>query len=267
MALISYSIQLSTPPSSSGPGYNVFYSTNCTEYTLGGIVNLPTTESIDYIELEETATCIKLVSRGNCQNEVVSGSTPSSSSYNTHLVTLTEKNGAGPDFLVYENTGSLYTYVATAELAAGGTFAFEAGTPLNAVRLRSNGVCTNQKEVFLVQPPTPTPPPVTPTPTPSPTPGPVTPTPTPQPTAPPNCYTFTTIYSSVDSALDVCCLLSNTKTVTINATSLALATAVYDDDNCGRLRTIPTYYTQNLNDYYYWNGLTFQGPFSCPGCP
>ena len=192
MALISYSLQLSSTSQNNGPGYNVFYSDNCSEYTFAGTVDLPTTESIDYIDIEDTSTCIKLQSIGNCTNEVVSGSTPSASSYNTQLITLTQKNGAGPNFSIFENTGSLYTYVKDAELAQGGTTTFEAGTPLNAVRLRSQGVCTNQKEVQIIVPPTPTP---SPTPVPTVTPTPVPPTPTPAPTATPaptptNCYTL-----------------------------------------------------------------------------
>lgn len=266
MALISYSLQLSSKSSNAGRGFNVFYSDNCSEYTFAGTVDLPTTESIEYIDIEDTSTCIKLQSIGNCTNEVVSGSTPSSSSYNTQLITLTQKNGAGPNFSIFENTGSLYNYVKDAELAQGGTTTFEAGTPLNAVRLRSQGVCTNQKEVQVEVPPTPTPSPTpvpTPTPTPSPTPA---PTATPGPT-PTNCYTFYTIYASVDSATDACCNVFETRGVYLNAPSLAEANAVYTSEGCGTLRTTPTYYTQDLNEYYYWNGSSFSEPLFCPGCP
>ena len=562
MALIYYQIQLSSTSANAGPSYSVFYSSDCTSYTYAGRVILEDTSSVDYIQIEDTSTCIKLQSTGNCENQVVSGSSPSASSYNTYLITLTQKNGAGPNFRVFENTGSLYTYVKDAELAQGGTTTFEAGTPLNAVRLRSQGICTNQKEVQVEIPPTPTPAPTatpaptplliysyrslknaenvavtyvdpydvqrsfshnsslyryfvgkeiisntnstiesssgatpntvldsssldpfesftstvssngfsylyylsgsdrtplvvggnnpsftdcvvsgslmgpttwvtitettasncaTPPPTPPPTaapgqlfsfkqnqtsagnvsvtytdafgntqsfshssgipryfvgrniqsstnatiisqsnatPGniidksgldysysynytvedtdttsdkltyityvdengidytkevsnlfgnnkkvidcmashslmipnftevtsdvtftegsycgvpPATPTPpptaTPQPTPPPNCYTFYTIYGSVNSATDACCNVFETRPVYLNSTSLATATAVYTSGDCGTIRTTPTYYTQNLNDYYYWNGIFFNGPFSCPGCP
>lgn len=428
MALISYGIQLTSTPVNSGPVYAVSYSTNCTTYTYAGTVSLPTTASIATASIEETSTCIKLVSLGDCTNEVVSGSSPSSSSYHTAKVTLTEKNGAGPNFILSENTGSLYTYVANIELAAGGHYTWEAGTPLNAVRLRSQGVCTNQVDVqveFVPTPtpsptpgPTPTPGPVTPTPIPTsapvscygyvayntgssagssvtftgcmdsvsytfsnlandayyfvskttptttgdayvtgpfgyqepwngfssgswdetrvqplefrtggdraivqyydndvcafvtgsilsnftsifvnavsgsqiefgiptvnrgtvttggtcqipgptPTPPPVTPTPTPPPT-PSTCYTFYTIYASTLSATEACCNITSPVPVYLNASSLATATAVYTDNTCSTLRSTPTYYTQNLTDYYYWTGASLVGPTSCPGCP
>lgn len=269
MALISYSLQLSSTSQNNGPGYNVFYSSNCTEYVFAGTVELPTTASIDYIDIDDSSTCIKLQSRGNCSNEVVSGSTPSSSSYNTYLITLTQKNGAGPNFGVFENTGSLYTYVKDAELAQGGTTTFEAGTPLNAVRLRSQGVCTNQKEVQVEFVPTPTP---SPTPVPTATPTPAPPTPTPAPTSTPaptpsTCITFYTIYKSTLSATDACCNQNITGPVYLNGLSLATATVVYSVPDCSTLEPNPGYYTQNLYDYYYWTGASLVGPTSCPGCP
>ena len=172
MALTYYQIQLTSTSLNDGPSYSVFYSTSslCDDYTFAGRVVLETTESIEYIQVDTQTTCIKLQSAGDCENFVVSGSQPETSSYSTHKVTLTEKNGAGPNFTLFQNTGSLYQFVKNAELAAGGHTTFEAGTPLNAVRLRSQGVCTNQKDVQVIIPPTPTP---TPSPTPAPTPLPI----------------------------------------------------------------------------------------------
>jgi len=267
MALISYRIQLTSAPVDAGPEYFVFYSTDCSSYTFAGSVNLYDTSTIDYVDVEETSTCIKLKSLGNCTNEVVSGSSPSSSSYNTHLVTLTQKNGSGPEFIVSENTSSLFTYLDTIELASQG-----ATSPINpdssalAVRFRSNGVCISEKTVQIGgTTPTPTPTPTsTPTPTPTAT---IGPTPTPTPTPNSSCFTFYTIYGSTSSATDACCNQFSTKPVYLDASSLATATAVFADSTCTTLRSTPTYYTQNLNDYYYWTGASLVGPTTCPGCP
>jgi hypothetical protein len=184
MALISYGIQLTSTPVNSGPKYAVSYSTNCTTYTYAGVITLQDTASIGYADIEETSTCIKLSSIGNCTNEVVSGSSPSTSSYNTHLITLTQKNGSGPEFIVSETSSSLFTYLDTIELASqGATATIEPSTSSVAIRLRSNGVCqTNVVKYIGTEPiPTPTPTAAPPTPTPSgqtPTPVPPTPTPT-----------------------------------------------------------------------------------------
>jgi hypothetical protein len=186
MALISYGIQLTSKAVNAGPSFAVEYSTDCVNYTFAGRVNLQTTASIDYVDIEETSTCIKLQSVGNCENYVVSGSSPSSSSYNTHLITLTEKNGAGPEFIVSETTESLFTYLDTIELAAEGARAvIEPDPQALAIRLRSNGVCqTSETKLISGSLPTPTPAPTqaptaTPVPTASPTPAPPTPTPVP----------------------------------------------------------------------------------------
>jgi len=268
MALISYGIQLTSKAVNAGPSFAVEYSTDCVNYTFAGRVTLQNTASIDYVDIEETSTCIKLTSRGNCQNEVVSGSTPSSSSYNTHLATLTQKNGSGPEFIVSQDTGSgLFNAFDTIELAAQG-----ASTPIEpdenalAVRFRSNGVCQTSQTIQIAGP-TPTP-----SPTPSPTPVPPTPSPTPAPTATPGptpttCYTFYTIYKSNLSATDACCNQNITGPVYLNGTSLATATAVYSSNDCSTLEQVPGYYTQNLYDYYYWTGASLVGPTSCPGCP
>ena len=107
MALTYYQIQLSSTSPNDGPSYSVFYSNNCVDYLFAGNVTLPTTESIEYVQVQDWTNCIKLQSVGNCTNNVVSGSSPSTSSYNTQLVTLTQKNGAGPEFVVNETTESL----------------------------------------------------------------------------------------------------------------------------------------------------------------
>lgn len=267
MALISYGIQLTSKAVNAGPFFDVYYSTDCNSYTFSNRVNLQTTASIDYANIEETSTCIKLVSIGNCTNEVVSGSSPSSSSYNTHLITLTQKNGSGPEFIVSETTSSLFTYLDTIELAAqGATATIEPSTSAIAVRLRSNGVCQTTETVQIggVTPtPTAVPPTPTPTPTPSPTPA---PTSTPAPT-PITCYTFYTIYKSNLSATDACCNQSITGPIYLDQSSLATATAVYSSNDCSTLEQVPGYYTQNLYDYYYWTGASLIGPTSCPGCP
>lgn len=268
MALISYGIQLTSTPVNSGPSYRVYYSTNCSSYTEAGVVTLRNTSDIGYVDIEETSTCVKLVSIGNCTNEVVSGSTPSSSSYNTHLVTLTQKNGSGPEFIVSQDTGSgLFTYLDTIELAAqGATSTIEPSTSALAVRLRSNGVCQTTETVQIggVTPtPTAVPPTPTPTPTPSPTPA---PTSTPQPT-PSSCFAVD-VYQSPFSATDACCNVVSTVAY-LNGTSLSTATVAYSQRNfnCSDVLSEPTWMTQDTSNYYFWNGSSFSGPTSCPGCP
>ena len=268
MALISYGIQLTSKAVNAGPSFAVEYSTDCVNYTFAGRVTLQNTASIDYVDIEETSTCIKLQSVGNCENYVVSGSSPSTSSYNTHLATLTQKNGSGPEFIVSEDTGSgLFSTFDTIELAAqGATAPIEPDVNAVAIRFRSNGVCQTSQTIQIAGP-TPTP-----SPTPSPTPAPPTPSPTPAPTATPGptpttCITFYTIYKSNLSATDACCNQNITGPVYLNGLSLATATAVYSSNDCSTLEQVPGYYTQNLYDYYYWTGASLVGPTSCPGCP
>ena len=256
MALISYGIQLTSTPTSAGPGFNVFYSTDCVGYTFAGVVTLPQSGSIEYLDIEETSTCIKLVSRGNCQNEVVSGSTPSSSSYTTQLATLYTKNGAGPEFIVSEDTGSgLFNTFDTIELAAqGATAPIEPSADALAIRFRSNGVCQTSQTIQIAGP-TPTP---SPTPSPTPTPAPVTPTPTPSPTpqpTPASCFPVD-MFQSPFSATDACCNVISTVAY-LNGTSLLTATVAYDGLGCSTVLSTPTWMTQDTTNYYYWNGSSF----------
>ena len=109
MALINYSIQLSTTPVNSGPLYDVFYSSDCTTYIAAGQVQLPDTSAIGLVEIDDTFTCIKLQSSGNCFNNVVSGSSPSTSFYNTKLIELTYKGTTGPSYdMGYSNNGTAF---------------------------------------------------------------------------------------------------------------------------------------------------------------
>lgn len=268
MALISYGIQLTSKAINAGPDFAVEYSTDCVNYTFAGRVTLQDTASIGYVDIEETSTCIKLESVGNCTNYVVSGSTPSSSSYNTYLATLTQKNGSGPEFIVSQDTGSgLFNTFDTIELPAQG-----ASTPIEpdenalAIRFRSNGVCQTSKTIQIAGP-TPTP-----SPTPSPTPAPPTPSPTPAPTATPaptpsSCFAVD-VYQSPFSATDACCNVVSTVAY-LNGTSLLTATVAYSQKNfnCSDVLSEPTWMTQDTRDYYFWNGSSFSGPTSCPGCP
>lgn len=266
MADISYGLQLTSTPVDSGPDYNVFSSLNCTDYTFKGVITLETTESIDYLTMDESASCIKLQSRGNCLNEVVSGSTPSSSSYNTHIITLTQKNGAGPEFIVSETSGSLFTFLETVELGSqGATVGIEPDYNTVGIRLRSSGTCNTSVTKNIsgsAPPPSPTPTPTPgPTPTPSPTPG---PTATPAPT-PASCFAVD-MYQSDINATDACCNVFAT-VAHLNGTSLLTATVAYESLGCSTVLSTPTWMTQDTNSYYYWNGSSFTGPTSCPGCP
>lgn len=269
MALISYGIALSSTPTSAGPDYNVFDSTNCVDYVFRGVVNIPTSGSIDYIDIEETSTCIRLVSRGECQNGVVSGSSPSADPYNTYRLRLSQKNGAGPEYIVSQNTGSLYTYLDTIELPAQNSTAVVNPSPdALALRVRSNGTCQNSIDLPISSSVTPTPTPTpSPTPSPTPTPGPTpTPSPTPAPT-PSNCFQVD-VFQSAFSPTDACCNVISTIAY-LNSPILASATVAYSQRNfnCSDVLSNPTYMTQDLNNYYFWNGSSFSGPTSCPGCP
>jgi hypothetical protein len=190
MALINYSIQLSSTPVSSGPLYDVFYSSDCSSYTLAGQVNLPTTESIELVQVDDSFTCIKLQSAGNCFNNVVSGSSPSTSFYNTKLVELTYKGTTGPTYdMDYSTDGVTYTPMYPITLDnIGDTESVEFPSGSVAMRLTAGPPCDTEVVkpfVPVITPtatPVPTATPIQPTPTPSPTSVPF-PTPTPTPTA------------------------------------------------------------------------------------
>ena len=193
MALINYSIQLSTTPVNSGPLYDVFYSSDCTTYIAAGQVQLPDTSAIGLVEIDDTFTCIKLQSSGNCFNNVVSGSSPSTSFYNTKLVELIYKGTTGPSYdMGYSNNGTAFTPMYPIVLDnIGSTQSVEFPSGSVAMRLTAGEPCNTEVErAFIPQPtptataipPTPTATSIVSTPTPSAT-AVAVPTPTPTPTA------------------------------------------------------------------------------------
>lgn len=185
MALINYSIQLSSTPVNSGPLYDVFYSSDCSSYTSAGQVNLPTTESIELVQVDDSFTCIKLQSAGNCINNVVSGSSPSTSFYNTKLIELTYKGTTGPTYdMDYSNDGVTYTPMYPIALDnIGDTESVEFPSGSVAMRLTAGPPCDTEVVKPFVPVITPTATPV-PTSTPTPTPTAVGPTPTATPIQP-----------------------------------------------------------------------------------
>ena len=76
----------------SGPYYDAFYSTDCTNYTQsvdGDDIYLPSISSVAYITVPEETTCIKLQSvPGDCDNEVIVDFTPTTTSTSTSTTIL-----------------------------------------------------------------------------------------------------------------------------------------------------------------------------------
>ena len=145
MALINYEIRLSSVPVKSGPTYDVYYSSDCSLYQYAGEVVLPTTQSRGFVQVDDTFTCIKLQSVGNCSNYVVSGSSPESSTYNTKLVELTEKGTTGPNYSLDYSDGGVFTPMDDIVLDnVGSKVAID--FPLNAdgMKLTSQGVCDTE---------------------------------------------------------------------------------------------------------------------------
>ena len=200
MALINYTIQLSTTPVNSGPYYDVLYSSDCTSYTSAGQVLLPDTSTLALVVIDDTFTCIKLQSSGNCGNNVVSGSSPSTSFYNTKLIELTYKGTTGPSYdMGYSNNGTAFTPMYPIVLDnIGSTQSVEFPSGSVAMRLTAGEPCNTEVERAFIPQPTPTATAIPPTPTatsivstptptatynPTPTPTAGGPTPTPSPTA------------------------------------------------------------------------------------
>ena len=167
MALINYSIQLSTTPVNSGPLYDVFYSSDCTTYIAAGQVQLPDTSAIGLVEIDDTFTCIKLQSSGNCFNNVVSGSSPSTSFYNTKLIELTYKGTTGPSYdMGYSNNGTAFTPMYPIVLDnIGSTQSVEFPSGSVAMRLTAGEPCNTEVERAFIPQPTPTATAIPPTPT------------------------------------------------------------------------------------------------------
>ena len=145
MALIDYEIRLSSVPINSGPTYNVYYSFDCTLYVLAGEVILPTTESRGYVQVDDAFTCIKVESVGNCNNYVVSGSLPETSSYNTKLVELTEKGTTGPNYSLEYSDGGVYTPMSDIVLDnIGSKVSIDFPLVADGMKLTSQGVCDTE---------------------------------------------------------------------------------------------------------------------------
>jgi len=145
MALIDYEIRLNSVPISSGPIYDVYYSNNCSSYTFAGQVKLPTTESRGFVQVDDAFTCIKVQSTGNCDNYVVSGSSPEVSPYNTKLVELTEKGTTGPTYTLEYSDGGIYTAMGDVLLDnIGADVSIDFPSNADGMRLTSQGVCDTQ---------------------------------------------------------------------------------------------------------------------------
>lgn len=286
MALYTYTIEITEFGGDSGPTYNVYYSTDCSSYTYADTVTLPGLGSQVEVELDELTTCVKLISTGEFTNEVISGSaipTPTPLPL-TYRATLLDKNSTGPNYNALQITsisGSFDRFQVINVPNEGDSALLYPSASVAAIQIESVGTCDTVQTIIVGDLPTPTPTPTptatgpTPTPTVSSTPTPTptatgpTPTPTTSPTPTPTagCFTLTNVYSSTAGDVDVCCAQVTPKTVYSDAATLASTTAIYTDNTCSTIRTTTTWYTTNFSDYYIWNGLSLQGPYSCPGCP
>jgi hypothetical protein len=75
MANVIRKITLTSDPGAAGPLYDVYYSTDCTNYTIctdGSSVSLPTVGSTANVTFPDTTTCIKLINLSSgCGNNFV----------------------------------------------------------------------------------------------------------------------------------------------------------------------------------------------------
>lgn len=78
MATETRKITLTELGGDAGPNYSVFYSADCITYTASADCTnlyLPDVDSFGYCTVDDTAVCIKLVSKGTCTNEVIENPT------------------------------------------------------------------------------------------------------------------------------------------------------------------------------------------------
>ena len=71
-----------------------------------------------------------------------------------------------------------------------------------------------------------------------------------------------TLYVSLVSGDDAACNQTVSRSVRLNAASLAAATQVYSTTDCSSLAPANRWYAETFEtNYYYWNGVTLTGPF------
>ena len=86
--------------------------------------------------------------------------------------------------------------------------------------------------------------------------------PPPPPPPAPSCFQVNLYKASIAASL---CTEVNTRSVNLNASTLASSSAVYDDTDCLTLKTADQYYSSSAGGvYYFWNASaqTLTGPFS-----
>ena len=86
--------------------------------------------------------------------------------------------------------------------------------------------------------------------------------PPPPPPPAPSCFQVNLYKASIAANL---CTEVNTRSVNLNASTLASSSAVYDDTDCLTLKTADQYYSSSAGGvYYFWNASaqTLTGPFS-----
>jgi hypothetical protein len=97
MAIVEKTIIL-TEKNDAGPLFDVFWSADCETYNLlTASISLPAVSSSALIYVDDTVSCIKLVSQGVCTNEVISGSfTPTTTTTTTAGPTTTTTTTIAP---------------------------------------------------------------------------------------------------------------------------------------------------------------------------
>lgn len=68
---ISRKITLTEKGANAGPVFALYYSLDCSTYTFQENVTLPTATSYVIVSLPDNTQCIKLISLGECTNEVI----------------------------------------------------------------------------------------------------------------------------------------------------------------------------------------------------
>jgi len=142
-------ITLTQLGSNAGPNFSVQYSADCNTYTQSADctnIFLPSVGSFAYCTVDDSAVCIKLISKGSCTNEVVENPTVTSTttasptttstttvspttSTTTAVPTTSTTTAAVYNYLIEEcNTSDYYNTAQTYEFNVGDVVQFQVGT-------------------------------------------------------------------------------------------------------------------------------------------
>jgi len=143
-------ITLTTQGNSSGPLYNVFWSTDCVNYTaLTGStpIFLPTIGSNANIDLPASASCIKLVNNNDvCDNEVITYVGPPTTTTTTTLAPTTTTTAGPTTTTTTSGVTTTTTAAATTTTTAAATTTTTTISPTTCYTLET--VQSSQGECF-----------------------------------------------------------------------------------------------------------------------